>query len=35
LYLQTGERESAYDHLSTARDLGDAQAEAWLAQYFP
>lgn len=35
LYLQTGERDRAFEHLITARDLGDAQAKNLLAQYFP
>jgi tetratricopeptide (TPR) repeat protein len=35
LYLQTGERELAFEHLSAARDLGNADAGIWLAQYFP
>jgi tetratricopeptide (TPR) repeat protein len=35
LYLQTGNRVSAYDHLVKARDLGSADAEAVLKQYFP
>jgi tetratricopeptide (TPR) repeat protein len=35
LYLQMGERELAFEHLSRARDLGDLQAESMLGQYFP
>lgn len=35
LYLQKEDRASAYDHLVLARDLGDTEAEALLAQYFP
>lgn len=35
LYLQTGDRASAYDHLIHARDLGNTDAEAILKQYFP
>lgn len=35
LYLQTGDRASAYDNLIHARDLGNSDAEAILKQYFP
>jgi tetratricopeptide (TPR) repeat protein len=35
VYLQTNDRVSAYDHLIQARDLGSAEAEAALKQYFP
>ena len=35
LYLQKEDRDSAYDHLVLARDLGSAEAEALLSQYFP
>lgn len=35
LYLQAGDRTRAFDHLSIARDLGDAEAETLLGQYFP
>ena len=35
VYLQTEDRDSAYDHLVLARDLGDREAEALLARYFP
>jgi tetratricopeptide (TPR) repeat protein len=35
LYLQTGERTRAFDHLVQARDLGSAEAPALLSQYFP
>jgi tetratricopeptide (TPR) repeat protein len=35
LYLQTGDRVSAYDHLILARDLGNGEAGAILQQYFP
>lgn len=35
LYLQTGKREAAYDHLVAARDLGSQDAETILKQYFP
>jgi len=35
LYLQTGDRARAFDHLILARDLGSAEAEALLNQYFP
>jgi tetratricopeptide (TPR) repeat protein len=35
LYLQTNDRTSAYDRLIKARDLGNAEAEAVLKQYFP
>jgi tetratricopeptide (TPR) repeat protein len=35
LYLQTGDRTRALDHLSIARDLGDADAAALLSRYFP
>jgi tetratricopeptide (TPR) repeat protein len=35
VYLQEGERVAAYDHLISARDLGDAEAEILLKQYFP
>jgi len=35
LYLQTGNRPSAYDHFVKARDLGSTDAQAILNQYFP
>jgi hypothetical protein len=35
VYLQTEDRDSAYDHLVLARDLGSVEAEALLGQYFP
>ena len=35
LYLQKEDRDSAYDYLVLARDLGSAEAEALLSQYFP
>ena len=35
VYLHTNDRVSAYDHLIRARDLGSAEAEAALKQYFP
>ena len=35
LYLQKEDRDSAYDHLVLARDLGSVEAEALLSQYFP
>ena len=35
IYLQTNDRASAFDHLIHARDLGSAEAEAALKQYFP
>jgi len=35
VYLQKEDRDSAYDHLVLARDLGSVEAEAWLGQYFP
>jgi tetratricopeptide (TPR) repeat protein len=35
LYMQMENRASAYDHLIRARDLGSAEAEALLKQYFP
>ncbi|HET9909866.1 MAG TPA: tetratricopeptide repeat protein, partial [Anaerolineales bacterium] len=35
LYLQQGDRLSAYDHLVLARDLGEAEADQLLKQYFP
>jgi len=35
LYMQTGDRLSAYNHLILARDLGSGEAEAILQQYFP
>ncbi|HKJ37699.1 MAG TPA: tetratricopeptide repeat protein [Anaerolineales bacterium] len=35
LYLQTDDRQSMFDHLVQARDLGSAEAEALLNQYFP
>ena len=35
VYLQKEDRDSAYDHLVLARDLGSVEAEALLAQYFP
>ena len=35
VYLRTEDRDSAYDHLVLARDLGRIEAEALLAQYFP
>jgi Flp pilus assembly protein TadD len=35
LYLQKGDRISAFDHLVRARDLGSAEADMALKQYFP
>ncbi len=35
VYLQTNDRASAFDHLIHARDLGSAEAEVALKQYFP
>ena len=35
MYLQIGDRVSAYDHLILARDLGEGEAEVILGQYFP
>jgi tetratricopeptide (TPR) repeat protein len=35
VYLQTGDRAAAYDHLLQARDLGNADAQGVLSQYFP
>ncbi|MCK7526860.1 MAG: hypothetical protein MZV64_59305 [Ignavibacteriales bacterium] len=35
LYLQTDDNDSMYEHLVQARDLGSAEAEALLKQYFP
>lgn len=35
LYLQTNDSQAMYEHLSRARDLGSAEAQALLAQYFP
>jgi tetratricopeptide (TPR) repeat protein len=35
LYLQTDNRESMYQHLVAARDLGNEEAGALLQQYFP
>ena len=35
LYLQTGDRDRALEHLSIARDLGDTDAAALLNLYFP
>jgi superkiller protein 3 len=35
LYLQTGDRTAAQTHLVQARDLGHAEAQAVLSQYFP
>jgi tetratricopeptide (TPR) repeat protein len=35
VFLQKEDRVAAYDHLISARDLGDAEAEALLKQYFP
>jgi Flp pilus assembly protein TadD len=35
LYLQNGDRVSAFDHLIRARDLGSAEADMALKQYFP
>jgi tetratricopeptide (TPR) repeat protein len=35
VYLQKDDRVSAYDHLVKARDLGNAEAEVLLNQYFP
>jgi tetratricopeptide (TPR) repeat protein len=35
VYLQKDDRVSAYDHLIKARDLGNAEAEVLLNQYFP
>jgi tetratricopeptide (TPR) repeat protein len=34
LYMETGERTRAYDHLLRSRDLGNAEAEMILNQYF-
>jgi Flp pilus assembly protein TadD len=35
LYLQNGDRVSAYDHLVQAHELGSVEAEIALKQYFP
>ena len=35
LYLQTGDRLRAFEHLSLARDLGNREADAFLMQFFP
>ena len=35
LYLQTNDRDSAYEHFVKARDLGSREAEMVLSQYFP
>jgi tetratricopeptide (TPR) repeat protein len=35
VFLQISDRVSAFDHLIRARDLGSAEAEAALKQYFP
>jgi tetratricopeptide (TPR) repeat protein len=35
LYLETDERDLAYDHFVQARDLGNNEAAAILKQYFP
>jgi hypothetical protein len=35
LYLQTDQRALAHDHLISARDLGNIDAQAVLDQYFP
>ena len=35
LYMQTNDRDSAYEHLVQARELGNKEAEMALAQYFP
>ena len=35
LYFQTGDRAQAYDYFVKARDLGSADAQAILSQYFP
>jgi tetratricopeptide (TPR) repeat protein len=35
VYLQKDDRTAAYDHLIKARDLGNAEAEVLLNQYFP
>jgi Flp pilus assembly protein TadD len=35
VYLQTNDRVAAYDHLVKAHDLGSAEADAALKQYFP
>ncbi|MEO5887511.1 MAG: tetratricopeptide repeat protein [Anaerolineales bacterium] len=35
VYLQKENRNPAYDHLLSARDLGSVEAEALLSQYFP
>ena len=35
VYLQKENRDSAYDHLVLASDLGSVEAEALLGQYFP
>ena len=35
LYLQRDDRQSMFDHLVKARDLGSVEAEALLQQYFP
>lgn len=35
LYLEMQDRSAAYEHFVTARDLGNADAEAILSQYFP
>jgi len=34
VFLQINDRVSAFDHLIRARDLGSAEAEAALKQYF-
>jgi tetratricopeptide (TPR) repeat protein len=35
LYLEMDDRQAMYEHLIRARDLGSAEAQALLAQYFP
>jgi tetratricopeptide (TPR) repeat protein len=35
LYLEINDNDSMYEHLIQARDLGNAEAEALLSQYFP
>jgi Flp pilus assembly protein TadD len=35
LYLEQGDRSSAYSHFVNARDMGNTDAQAILNQYFP
>ena len=35
LYMQTQDRDAAFDHLVQARDLGNQEADIILKQYFP